>query len=130
MLATFFSDDYFRHENLDSFPHPFHGLNRRHLHRPADREASSEDRPHECSVTHRSLLLSHLWRHPFRNMTTPKAQTDLQAARAIAIDTYGENPPPEIVAAVLNSLTAQHLAEQLDETAQKLANQIYQNSGR
>lgn len=60
-------------------------------------------------------------------MTNPtRTAADLQAARKIATETYGENPPPEIVAAVLNSLTAQYLAEQIDETAERLARQISQ----
>ena len=59
-----------------------------------------------------------------------QAHDDLLTARKIATDIYGENPPPAIVAALLNSLTAQSLAAGIDETAQKLANQIYQNSGR
>jgi len=62
--------------------------------------------------------------------TSNQTRTDLQTARDIAKETYGENPPPEIVAAVLNSLTAQHLAEQIDATAERLANQIYQASSR
>ncbi len=62
--------------------------------------------------------------------TLNQAQTDLLTARKMATETFGENPPAEIVAAVLNSLTAQHLAKHLDETGERLANQIYQICGR
>ena len=55
-----------------------------------------------------------------------RTESDLKAARKIATETYGENPPPEIVAAVLNSLTAEFLAQQIDETAERLARQIAQ----
>lgn len=57
-----------------------------------------------------------------------QAKADLLAAQKIASEVCGENPPADVVAAVLNSLTAQRLAVQFSDAAANVSNALFQTS--
>ncbi len=61
-------------------------------------------------------------------MNVTAIKENLSQAQGIARETFGENPPPEIVAAVLNALTAQKHASQLSDAAKEVSNALFQNS--
>ena len=47
-------------------------------------------------------------------MNTATIKENLKIAQSIAQETFGDDPPPEAIAAVLNAITAQTLGERLD----------------
>jgi hypothetical protein len=47
-------------------------------------------------------------------MNIEAIKENLKLAQAIAEETYGVNPPPEIVAAVVNAITAQSINAKLE----------------
>ena len=57
-----------------------------------------------------------------------KIKANVVEARKLAAEIYGENPPPEIVAAILNSMTAQNLADQISDAASQVSNALFQTS--
>ena len=53
-------------------------------------------------------------------MNTKFIKENLLAAQSLAKETFGENPPPEVIAAVLNAITAQSINESLDVLRQDM----------
>ena len=53
-------------------------------------------------------------------MNTTAIKEDLKLARSVAQEEFGENPPPEAVAAVMNAITAQRLDKSLETMADTL----------
>ncbi len=53
-------------------------------------------------------------------MKSEAIKANLQAATAIAKEQFGENPPPEIIAAILNAMTAERINSSLDDMTDKL----------
>lgn len=53
-------------------------------------------------------------------MDTKAIKEKLQAATALAKESFGENPPPEIIAAVLNAMTAEGINDSLEIMTDKL----------
>lgn len=51
---------------------------------------------------------------------TTALKEQLKLARTIAEETYGANPPPEIVAAILNALSAQQIGMHLESMTSDL----------
>lgn len=47
-------------------------------------------------------------------MNTSTIKENLMLAQSIAKETFGDNPPPEAIAAVLNAITAQMLNDRLE----------------
>lgn len=47
-------------------------------------------------------------------MKTNAIKENLKLAQILAKETFGDNPPPEIIAAVLNAITAQNINDRLE----------------
>lgn len=50
-------------------------------------------------------------------MTPQAIKENIALAKSIAAETFGENPAPEVIAAVLNAITAERLNDQLKDLA-------------